>query len=104
MLPGGLHHPAPTGTLITPDSTYEWRRKGEHVKVRTGQVSQDQRADALAMFNKLVAESFTVLSVAGPHLRVAAKFVGQHALGLWAGDALHLATALEHGATLYTLD
>jgi len=42
--------------------------------------------------------------VTGGHFRAAAKFLDQHALGLRAGDALHLATASEHGATLYTLD
>ncbi len=31
MLPGGLYNPARKGTMITPDSTYEWRRKGEQV-------------------------------------------------------------------------
>ena len=56
------------------------------------------------MFNKLVAESFTVLAVTGAHLRATAKFVDQHALGLRAGDALHLAIASEHGATVHTLD
>lgn len=74
------------------------------IKLRTGQVTLEQRAAALAMFNKLISESFTVLSVTGGHFRTAAKFVDQHALGLRAGDALHLATALEHGATVHTLD
>nr|WP_199699263.1 type II toxin-antitoxin system VapC family toxin [Oleomonas cavernae] len=74
------------------------------IKLRTGQVTLDQRAAALAMFNKLVAESFTVLAVTGGHFRTAAKFVDQHTLGLRAGDALHLAAASEHGATVYTLD
>ena len=32
------------------------------------------------------------------------KFIDQHTLGLRAGDALHLATASEHGATVHTLD
>ena len=36
--------------------------------------------------------------------RAAAKFVDQHALGLRAGDALHLAATSEHGATAHTLD
>ena len=36
--------------------------------------------------------------------RVAAKFVDQVALGLSAGDALHLAVASEHGATVHTVD
>ena len=36
MLPGGLYNPARKGTMITPDSTYEWRRKGEHVSSTVG--------------------------------------------------------------------
>ena len=31
------------------------------IKLRTGQIDLEQRAAALAMFNKLVAETFTVL-------------------------------------------
>src|SRR5271165_2307633 len=69
-----------------------------------GQISLEQRAAALALFNKLVAESFTVLSVMGGHFRAAAKFADQYALGLHAGDPRHLATASEHGATVRTLD
>jgi len=56
------------------------------------------------MFNKLVAESFTVLPVTGGQFRAAARFADQHTLGLRAGDALHLAVASEHGATVHTLD
>jgi len=74
------------------------------MKLRAGQIDLKQRAAALAMFNELVAESFTVLPVTGGHFRAAAKFVDQHRLGLRAGDALHLATASEHGATVHTLD
>lgn len=74
------------------------------IKLRTGQINLDQRATALAMFNQLVAESFTVLPVTGRHFRAAARIVDQHSLGLRAGDALHLAVASEHGAKLHTLD
>ena len=74
------------------------------IKVRTGQIDLAQRATVLALFNKLVAESFTVLPVTSAHFRTAAKFVDQHALGLRAGDALHLATASAQGATVQTLD
>lgn len=74
------------------------------IKLRTSQITLEQRASALAMFNKLVADNFTVLSVSGGHFRAAAKFVDQHRLNLRGGDALHLATASEHGATVHTLD
>lgn len=72
------------------------------IKLRAGQITLEQRAAALAMFNRLIAESFTVLALTGGHFRTAAKFVDQ--LGLRAGDALHLAAAAEHGATVHTLD
>ena len=74
------------------------------IKVRTGQITLDQRAAALAMFHRLVAESLTVLPVTGRHFRAAAQHADQHALGLRAGDALHLAIASDAGATLQTLD
>jgi predicted nucleic acid-binding protein len=74
------------------------------LKLRTGQIDLEQRAAALALFNRLVAESFTVLAVTRAHFRTAAKFVDQHSLGLRAGDALHLAVASEHGGTVHTLD
>jgi predicted nucleic acid-binding protein len=74
------------------------------LKLRTGEIDLAQRAAVLAMFNKLVAESLTVLPVASGQFRAAAKFVDQHALGIRAGDALHLAIASDHGATVHTLD
>ena len=74
------------------------------IKLRTGQIDLDLRASALALFNQMVAESFTVLPVTAGHFRIAAKFVDHHALGLRAGDALHLAVVAESGATLFTLD
>ena len=74
------------------------------IKLRTGQVTLEQRAAAMAMFNTLVVETLTVLAVTATHFRTAARFVDQHALGLRAGDALHLAAASEHGATVHTLD
>jgi predicted nucleic acid-binding protein len=74
------------------------------IKLRTGQISLEQRAGALAMFNQLVAESFAVLGVTGGQFRAAAKFADQYVLGLRAGDALHLAIASDHGATIHTLD
>ena len=74
------------------------------IKLRTGQLQPAHRADALALFTQLAAESFRHLPVNGPQFRAAARFADQYTLGLRAGDALHLAICADHGATLCTLD
>lgn len=74
------------------------------IKLRTGQIGAEHRADALAAFTRLSADSFVVLPVTPAQFRTAARFADQHAIGLRAGDALHLAVCADHGVTLCTLD
>ncbi len=74
------------------------------MKLRTKQLKEGHRADALATFAELCAESIEVLPVTSSQFQVAARFCDQPGLGLRAGDALHLAIASEHGASLVTLD
>lgn len=74
------------------------------IKVRTGQLTSANRADALAVFTSLTEASFTVLPVSRLEFRTAARLADQHATGLRSGDALHLAVAASHGARLRSLD
>jgi predicted nucleic acid-binding protein len=74
------------------------------LKLRVGTITADQRAIAMASFRRLIDRSFEILTITPPMFRNAASFADQHALGIRAGDALHLAVALENGADLWTLD
>ena len=74
------------------------------IKLRTGQIDANDRAEVLAKFAQLAADSLTVVPVSRLQFRTAARFADQHTLGLRAGDALHLAVCADHGATLCALD
>ncbi|WP_187970315.1 type II toxin-antitoxin system VapC family toxin [Aquibium microcysteis] len=74
------------------------------IKVRTGQVGDDDRATIMATYTRIVRASFRVLPVSSEDFRIAALHLKDHVLGLRAGDALHIAVAAVHGATLCTLD
>jgi predicted nucleic acid-binding protein len=74
------------------------------LKLRTGNIGLAARAEALGLFNRFCGTTFTILPVSRAGFRMAARFSDQHTLGLRASDALHLAIAAEHGATLCTLD
>ena len=74
------------------------------IKLRTGQITLEHRAEALAMFVRLSVESLKITPISTVHFRTAARFADQHAHGLRAGDALHLAIAVDQGSALCTLD
>ncbi|HTU52718.1 MAG TPA: type II toxin-antitoxin system VapC family toxin [Acetobacteraceae bacterium] len=74
------------------------------IKLRSRQINATHRANALAVFTTMCTETFTLLPISGPQFRAAARFADQQALGLRAGDSLHLAICADHGATLCTLD
>ena len=74
------------------------------LKLRTKQISEETRAEALAGFARFAGNMLHVLPVSSPHFRAAARFADRQELGLRAGDALHLAIAAESGSTLYTFD
>jgi uncharacterized protein len=74
------------------------------VKLRSGQIEAPDRAEVLATFARLSADSLAVLPISASQFRTAARFADQFALGLRAGDALHLAVCADHGVTLCTLD
>jgi uncharacterized protein len=74
------------------------------IKLRAGQINENQRAEVLSLFTRLATDSLAVIPISRLEFRTAARFADQHALGLRAGDALHLAICTDHGATLCTLD
>ncbi len=48
------------------------------IKLRSGQIETQHRADALAMFTTMSAETFTVLPISAAQFRTAARFADQH--------------------------
>lgn len=74
------------------------------IKVRTGELTVEQRADVLTEWQRMRDGSLSILQVEESAFGIAARFAARHDLGLRAGDALHLAIASAAGCTLVTLD
>jgi len=94
----------PAGELAISDWVVTEFSAALSMKLRTGDLEQPQRNEILAFFTRLTEASFHVLPVSRLDFQTAARFADQYATGLRAGDALHLAIASHHGASLYTLD
>jgi predicted nucleic acid-binding protein len=74
------------------------------IKVRTRALTIDDRARVAGAFTRLKSESLTVVPVTREHFLTAARFAEHYEIGLRAGNALHVAVAAGHGATICTLD
>lgn len=94
----------PPGSLALSEWVHTEVASAMSIKVRTGQFGVDDRATIMATYTRIVRTSFRVLPVSSEDFRIAALHLNDHVLGLRAGDALHIAVAAAHGATLCTLD
>lgn len=74
------------------------------MKLRLGALTDDRRHTAAGVFERMIARSLTVVPVTAACFRAATRFAEAAASGLRAGDALHLAIAAQHGATVCTFD
>ena len=92
------------GSLIIGDWVETEFSAALSIKMRNRQIDQESRAAALGEFARLARESFEILPVLRSHFRAATRFANVPALGVRAGDALHLAIAADIGATIITYD
>ncbi len=92
------------GALTISDWTLTEFSSALSIKLRTGSLEPVHRAAALSALTRLAVESLRVLPVSRRDFRAAAQYADQSHLNIRAGDALHLAVCVNHGARLCTLD
>ena len=74
-------------------------------EVRVGALDGQTARSADAQFETMVRESFVILLPSADDFDLAKGYLANHASGLRAGDALHLAIAKNHrGEVVYSLD
>ena len=74
-------------------------------KVKLGTLSQEGAAQVRTAFEQHIAEGYLQrLAFASPHSEAAGQLALQSPVMLRTLDAIHLALAIEHGATIATLD
>lgn len=95
QIPGSLHL---SGWTVTEFSS------ALSLKLRTDQIGTEQKATALAAFNRLVSRSLVVLPVASQDFHAAARLCDRSELSLRAADSLHIAIAVRTGLPIATLD
>ncbi len=73
-------------------------------KMREGKLTLEARSLTTAQWHRFRDALTDTIAILPQDFDTAARFVANHSLGLRASDALHLAVAARHGATLATLD
>lgn len=74
------------------------------LKIRTKEISVEQRAEMVTWWHNAAANNFIAIDVVAGHFETASRMCDNHQLSLRAGDAMHIAIAQSVGATLVTLD
>lgn len=93
------------GGLAISDWTLTEFASAMGIKVRQKGLKPDQARTACRLLERLAADSLQVLTPARADFARASAYLDQHALGLRAGDALHLAIAENAGAeTVFSTD
>jgi predicted nucleic acid-binding protein len=92
------------GEMAVSDWTIAEFSSALSIKLRTGALSLEERATAMAALTRLLDESLDLWPIERRQFRAAAQIADQHLLAMRAGDALHIAVCAERGATLCTLD
>jgi uncharacterized protein len=91
--------------LIISDWTLVEFASAVGMKVRQKTLKPAQAQQACRLMNQLAEDSLQVVVPTRAAYSRAAEFLGNPVLGLRAGDALHLAVAIDEGAgNVYTLD
>lgn len=94
----------PRGPLLISDWTITEVTAALAMKARLGSLAPERRRTAAALFERMIVTSLTVVPVTAACFRTASRFADITASNLRAGDALHLAIAASHGATVHTFD
>lgn len=94
----------PVGQLVISDWVMTEFSGALSLKVRTEQLTAEDRADVLSVFRAMVENSLRVLPVSRQDFHDAARLADQYSTGLRSGDALHLAIAENQGVRLCSLD
>jgi len=74
------------------------------IRVRTRHLNKEAGVEIVRAFHHLATRAMTLLPVEAEDFALASEYLSRFELGLRAGDALHLAIASNHGASVYSSD